>query len=84
VNGKRYLYLKIAFTSASVPLRLSVAQILTDNGFVVRMSSVRLNSNGRDIRIDDTKYVTKYIEEIGSNNSKHVDKIKQWNASKSK
>ncbi|MHB1316944.1 MAG: LAGLIDADG family homing endonuclease [Minisyncoccota bacterium] len=82
VNGKRYSYLKIAFTSASTPLSLSVAQILTDNGFVVRMSSVRLNSNGRDIRIDDEKYVTKYIEEIGSHNSKHLDKIKQWNTSK--
>ncbi len=78
VGGKRYSYLKIAFTSASAPLRLSVREILINFGFNVRMSKVRKNSNGRDIRIEDSQYVQRYIKEIGSHNQKHIDKIKKW------
>lgn len=78
ISGKRYSYLKIAFTSASTPLRLSVEKILINLGYSVRMSSIRVNSNGRDVRIDDAKFVAKYIDEIGSHNQKHLDKIRKW------
>lgn len=47
-------------------------------GFSVRMSSVRRNSGGMDIRIVGEKYVAKYIREIGSHNQKHLDKIEKW------
>lgn len=75
---KKYSYLKIAFTSASAPLRESVGNILINYGFNVRMSSERKNNRGGDIRIDDMKSVEKYIREIGSHNQKHLDKIKKW------
>ena len=78
VNRKRYSYLKIAFTSSSIPLRLSVEKILINLGFNVRMTSIRTNSSGRDVRIDDTKQVFKYIKEIGSHNYKHLCKIEKW------
>ena len=78
IAGKKYAYLKIAFTSASAPLRLSVQKILINLGFNVRMSGVRVNSNGRDIRIDDARHVARYIKEIGSHNQKHIDKIEKW------
>lgn len=78
VGGKKYSYLKIAFTSASAPLRLSVKEILINLGFNVRMSKVRANSNGRDIRIEDSQYVQRYIQKIGSHNQKHIDKIEKW------
>lgn len=73
VKGKRYSYLKIAFTSASIPLILSVQEILINFGFNVRMSK-----NHKDIRIEDIKYVEKYIKEIGSHNDKHLQKIVKW------
>ena len=78
VGGKKYSYFKIAFTSASAPLRESVENILINLGFNVRMSKVRGNNNGRDVRIDDARFVVKYIDEIGSHNSKHLEKIRKW------
>lgn len=78
VGNKKYSYLKMAFTSASTSLRLSVKNFLLDSGFSVRVSKVRTNSNGRDVRIDDTQFVQKYIREIGSHNQKHLDRIKKF------
>lgn len=77
VNGKKYSYFKIAFTSASVPLIDSVAKILRDFGI-----NARISKNHRDVRIEGVDFVNKYIKEIGSHNQKHLDKIKQWNASR--
>lgn len=73
VRGKKYSYLKIAFTSASLPLVLSVSETLINFGF-----SVRISKNRRDVRIEDNKYVCKYIKEIGSHNYKHLKKIERW------
>ena len=72
-GDKRYSYLKIAFTSASYPLMSSVAKILINFGF-----NVRISKNQRDVRIDGVKYVQKYIKEIGTHNHKHLEKIKKW------
>ncbi|KKR65169.1 MAG: hypothetical protein UU06_C0027G0009 [Parcubacteria group bacterium GW2011_GWB1_40_5] len=77
VNGKKYFYFKIAFTSASIPLRLSVKKILINSGFGVRMSKAGKGKGG-DVRIDGGFYVKKYIKEIGSHNKKHLDKIEKW------
>ena len=73
VGKKKYSYLKIAFTSASYPLTTSVAKILINFGF-----SVRISKNQRDVRIDSVQYVQKYIKEIGTHNHKHLQKIKKW------
>ena len=73
VRGKKYSYLKIAFTSASWPLVLSVAETLINSGF-----NVRISKNHKDVRIEDGKYVRKYITEIGSHNQKHLQKIEKW------
>lgn len=73
VREKRYSYFKIAFTNASAPLVSSVAKTLINFGFHVRISK-----NYKDVRIEDNQYVRKYIEEIGSNNHKHLQKIKKW------
>ncbi len=72
-HAKRYSYFKIAFTSASVPLINSVAKILIDFGIKARISK-----NKKDVRIESNQYVLKYINEIGSHNSKHLQKIKEW------
>lgn len=69
---KKYSYLKIAFTSASIPLVISVREILINFGF-----NVRISKNHKDIRIEDNKYVCKYIKEIGSNNDKHLQRMKR-------
>ena len=73
VNGKKYSYLKIAFTSASTPLINSVAETLINFGF-----NVRISKNHKDVRIEDAYFVTKYIDEIGSHNEKHLQKIRKW------
>jgi DNA-binding XRE family transcriptional regulator len=72
VRGKKYSYLKIDFTSASIPLVLSVREILINLGF-----NVRISKNRQDVRIEDSKYVCKYIKEIGSHNDKHLQRIKR-------
>ncbi len=73
VNGKKYSYLKIAFTSASLPLVNSVAQTLINIGI-----NARISKDQRDVRIENSKYVFKYIKEIGTHNHKHLEKIKKW------
>lgn len=78
MNKKKYSYLKIAFTNASLPLVNSVAKTLINFGIHARMSKVRINNNGRDVRIDDVRFVAKYIIDIGSHNQKHLDKIEKW------
>ena len=73
VNGKKYSYFRIAFTSASVPLINSVAQTLINLGI-----NARINKNHKDVRMEDAKSVKKYIKEIGAHNYKHLDKINKW------
>ena len=73
VNNKEYSYFKIAFTSASNPLINSVYIALIKFGFMARISK-----NHKDVRIEGTQYVNKYIDEIGSHNEKHLVKIEKW------
>lgn len=70
-NNKKYNYLKIAFTSASGPLRLSVAKILSD-------LNIKTSTDHKDVRINDVKGVRRYIKIIGSHNQKHLDRIKNF------
>jgi transcriptional regulator with XRE-family HTH domain len=76
VNNKKYLYFKIAFTNGSKPLVLSVFRKLKDLGI-----NSRVSKNYKDVRIESRKHVLKYIEEIGSNNHKHLQKIEKWKKS---
>jgi transcriptional regulator with XRE-family HTH domain len=76
-NRKRYSYFKIAFTSASLPLITSVAEIFRRFGF-----NARISKNKKDVRIESSEYVSRYINEIGSNNSKHLEKIEKWKNSR--
>jgi hypothetical protein len=72
-NNKKYKYLKIAFTSASVPLIDSVHHSLINFGI-----NATIGRNHRDVRITEIKSVYKYIQFLGSNNKKHLDKIRKW------
>jgi len=73
VNNKKYSYFKIAFTNSSFPLIQTVFTALTELNI-----NARISKNKKDVRIEGNMYVNKYIDEIGSNNKKHLDKIKQW------
>ncbi len=70
VKRKKYTYLKIAFTNSSKPLLQSIRKILENNGYRVHM-----NKSLKDIRIVDRKSVNMYIKNIGSSNSKHLQKV---------
>lgn len=76
VGGKIYSYFKIAFTSASVPLINSMARTLINFGI-----NARISKNHKDVRIESAKYVDRYIDEVGSHNEKHLQKIKKWKKS---
>lgn len=73
VNGKKYTYFKICFTSASTPLIKSVSSILMELGL-----KIVITKTNREVRIVDAKSVLQYIKIIGSHNQKHLDKIKAW------
>ncbi|MDD4083489.1 MAG: LAGLIDADG family homing endonuclease [Sphaerochaetaceae bacterium] len=73
IKNKRYSYFKIAFTNASLPLVLSVSKTLINLGF-----NVRISKNKKDVLIEDSVCVSKYIKEIGSHNYKHLQKINNW------
>ena len=70
MNEKKYSYLKIAFTNSSLPLILFVYESLRKMG--IRSSVQR---NHKEVRIVDREAVLKYIKEIGTHNSKHLEKI---------
>lgn len=72
VNGKRYCYKKLSFCSASPALVKSVIQILRRFDF-----KPRLSHNGRNVWIDDQREVARYLETIGSSNSKHWERYKR-------
>ncbi len=73
VHGKKYTYLKIAFTNSSIPLIKSVAKILKNAGYLVQV-----NRQLKDVRIVDSSSVERYIQKIGSHNQKHLDKYKGY------
>jgi intein/homing endonuclease len=78
-NGKKYFYLKIAFTNASLTLIESVADVLKDLGLNIRLSGLRYGNNGIDVRIEDSDSVERYLKIIGTHNRKHLDRIKKIN-----
>lgn len=71
VRGKEYSYMKVAFTSASPPLIDSVLKELEDLGIKARISK-----NGRDVRIESQAEIQKFFSIVGSNNTKHLRKLK--------
>lgn len=76
-NNKIYTYFKIAFVSASVPLLKSVQDILHNSG-IHSVICYRKGQKGGDVRIVSHEDVTKYVNTIGSNNEKHLKKIREW------
>lgn len=70
VNGKKYNYNKISFTSRSLPLINSVFKVLKKLGI-----NSRITKSHWDVRIEAQKDVKKYLEIIGFNNPKNLKKI---------
>jgi intein/homing endonuclease len=68
VNGTRYHYKKLDFTSMSQPLLKSVDVILRDVGFHPRLVK------GRGVRLDRVEDVRNYIRIVGSHNPKHLNR----------
>jgi hypothetical protein len=72
VNGKKYSYQKIAFTSKSIPLLKSVQRILQHNGIIATFGSDR-----KSVRVSDSSSVTRYMKLFGTSNKKHLQKYKR-------
>ncbi|MFH1967859.1 MAG: hypothetical protein ABIJ84_00545 [bacterium] len=65
VNGKTYVYRKLAFTSYSEPLKKSYFTIMKKVGLNPRLV-------GKDVRFDGIEEIKKYFNIIGSHNPKHL------------
>lgn len=70
VKTRSYTYTKLSFTSASVPLREGVQQILQQNGMTVVTS-------GRNVRIEAKDSVQRYLQCIGTHNPKHLKRSRK-------
>jgi len=71
VNGKLYSYKKLAFSSRSKPLTITVYRFLKRLGF-----SPRFTKDGKDVRIESKNDVQKYFQIIDSHNPKHLKKYR--------
>lgn len=69
-SGKLYSYKKMVFTSASLPLRLSVYRIIKDTGLHPRLTK-------NDVRLDRQKDVEKYLKIFNTHNSKHLKRYRK-------
>jgi len=67
VDGKKYNYKKLAFSSRSEPLIKSVYNFLKKIGL-----SARITKDGKNVRIESKDDVKKYFKIIGSHNPKHL------------
>lgn len=72
VNGRRYCYKKISFSSASPLLAKSVIEILKRFDF-----KPRLSHNGRNVWIDSQKEAARYLKVFGSHNPKHLERFRR-------
>lgn len=75
VNGKWYIYKKLAFASYSAPLLCSAATILKKAGLHPRFA--RKGKIIREIRIDSKNDMKKYFRIIGSHHSGHLKKYQK-------
>ncbi|HCC59738.1 MAG: hypothetical protein A2402_02610 [Candidatus Staskawiczbacteria bacterium RIFOXYC1_FULL_37_43] len=66
INGKKYNYKRLNFTSASPELRKSVFNILQKNGLSPKIR------NNRCVQIEDKAKIKEYFEIIGTHNPKHL------------
>jgi hypothetical protein len=71
VNGKIYVYKKLAFTSYSDPLLCSVFAILKKNGLNPRLAQ------RRDVRLDSVNDMKKYFKIFSSHNLKILKQYKK-------
>ena len=69
VNGKKYLYKKIDFTSRSRPLLDGVMTILKELGFNPAMTK-------NNVRLNGQQDVIKYLELVGTHNPKHLKRYR--------
>jgi len=71
VNGRWYSYKKLSFRSYSKPLFKSMHKILRNIGLTPRVAGEN------DLRIDSVAGVQNYFRIVGSNNPKHLKKLRQ-------
>lgn len=71
VKNKIYNYKKMAFSSRSKPLIISVYSFFKRIGL-----SPRITRDGKNVRIESKNDIKKYFQIFGSHNSKHLKKYK--------
>lgn len=73
VNGKRYSYLKLSFTSRSPTLLDSVRRALSGMGF-----SAKIRKNGYDVKIESMRDVSRFMRIIGTSNPRRKRMFDRW------
>lgn len=71
-KGKKYVHFGLCFTNSSRPLLRAVFDTLLQNSFNPKIA------NGRQVFLYNFNEVKKYFEVIGSNNPKHLNRLKSY------
>ena len=72
INNRRYCYPRLAFTSASKQLRVSVFEILKGLGFTPRMR------HNKDVQLENQEEIIKYFDSIGTDNPNHLKRLRSF------
>lgn len=73
-KGIRYRNLGFCFTNYSKPLVKSFIATLKESGYNYKLKE---NSRGSQVFIYDLKEIKRYFSEIGSNNPKHIYRLRK-------
>lgn len=72
IKGRSYSYPRLAFTSASPPLRLSVTRALEDIGLHPRLRTKR------NVQLEVGAEIRKYFKVVGTSNPKHRERFNKF------
>ena len=73
INNNEYAYPRLNFTSYSRKLIAQAYKIFVDLGF-----HPKIRRSGKSIQLEKIDEICNYFETIGSNNPKHLERIKPW------
>lgn len=73
IKGKKYVYPRLNFTSASPNLVDQSCLILSELGFHPKVRRV-----GRSVQLENLGEICQYFKVVGSSNPKHLERISPW------
>ena len=72
IRGKKYLYNRLNFTSASPTLIKQTRALLEKIKF-----HPKIRRSGRSLQLENIKEICDYFERVGTNNPKHLKRLRR-------